>query len=103
MPRFRLAITVSGCEIIISFIGPARKQKAELMSTPGAQSSKAQGEQPARTSTLPGKDVSHVERHYKAIGISAIASALSVLNRKSSASTGHRDLPAFLRKENLAA
>jgi hypothetical protein len=72
------------------------------MLTPGANSRNAQTEVSANVLKRT-QDVSHVERHYKTIGIGAITSALSVLNRKTISVSAPRDLPAFLRKENLAA
>jgi hypothetical protein len=50
------------------------------------------------------RDDTHLTRHYKAIGIGAIASALAVLRRASEKrkSPAH-ELPPFLRGENAAA
>ncbi len=50
-----------------------------------------------------GGELAHVERHYKSIGIGAVSSALSILKKPGEKAGGARELPAFLRKENIAA
>ncbi len=73
------------------------------MFTPGHLPTPTEAEKAQRAQTPRGSEMTHVERHYKSIGISAIASALSVLKRGADKTPAMRDTPAFLRKENIAA
>jgi hypothetical protein len=49
------------------------------------------------------RDLTHVERHYKSIGITAVASALSILKGKAGPQPAKRDLPFMLRQDGAAA
>jgi hypothetical protein len=73
------------------------------MSTAGPLQTRKNLEQSVSTLQQRSQEMNHVERHYKTIGIGAIASALSVMKREVKPSPAPRDVPAFLRKENLAA
>jgi hypothetical protein len=77
------------------------------MLTPGERSNvnplpAKQNSAQAKTQSAPSPIAAHVERHYKSIGIGALASALSVMKR-SRPSVAPREWPAFLVKEDIAA